>query len=537
MSEFLLGASANGTPNFDLEKITENDEYGYDKFNNNMEIIDEEMAKPPLTVNQVEPDENRDIQITTGPLADNLTSDEAQINIGTYDIRTSGGDASIADGSAWLTEIRGNQVKRGYVPETINVETVGDITVVIDRDTFIGSVSSASGTLVLEYTTEWSEDPASYGITVTGTPENGDSITIDYTKENRGVITVANPTTFISTGWNLYNHAAGYARVINYSSEYGFMIDGTYTTLEFAETLAGQRTTITPVNGFFTIPADGYVFVTGGNDTDTAIWMTWSDWIDEANGGVFEPYSQTMIDLSGLMVSFPDGLMRVGNVFDEINLNTQRAYSRIQKLEYTAENLEDVIDSGVPYDTDTNYIYAVRETPVTLIISLSGEYTVSDHGIELFNGTTVPLTAYSLYGQDLKGKLRRDVLTISQQTLTAAQKAQILENIGAGSESSVQLLQNLMPTGALKNELFENDDLNNITSGSYFCTAVNVPIHAPETAPFLNAYIFATNFTMPGGTQVMQMYITFQSGVPFAYVRRYWGTWGKWYKFTLTAEN
>ena len=252
---------------------------------------------------------------------------------------------------------------------------------------------------------------------------------------------------------------------------------------------------------------------------------------------IMKPYSQTMIDLSGLMVSFPDGLMRVGNVFDEINLNTQRAYSRIQKLEYTAENLEDVIDSGVPYDTDTNYIYAVRETPVTLIISLSGEYTVSDHGIELFNGTTVPLTAYSLYGQDLKGKLRRDVLTISQQTLTAAQKAQILENIGAGSESSVQLLQNLMPTGALKNELFENDDLNNITSGSYFCTAVNVPIHAPETAPFLNAYIFATNFTMPGGTQVMQMYITFQSGVPFAYVRRYWGTWGKWYKFTLTAEN
>ena len=430
MSEFLLGASANGTPNFNLEKITENDEYGYDKFNNNMEAIDEEMVKPPLTVNQVEPDANRDIQITTVPLADNLTSDEAQINIGTFVIRTSGGDASISDGGAWLSEIRGDQVKTGYVPESISISVVGDIVAVVDRNTFVSEVT-ASDTIVLTYTTEWSENPATYGITVTGTPEDGDSITIVYVKENRGTITVVNPTTFISTGWNLYNHTAGYARVINYSSEYGFMIDGTYTTLEFAETLAGQRTTITPVDGFFTVPSDGYVFVTGGNDTDTAIWMTWSDWTDEANGGVFEPYSQTMIDLSGLMVSFPDGLMRIGNVYDEINLNTQRAYSRIQKLEYTAENLEDVIDSGVPYDTDTNYIYAVRETPVTLIISLSGEYTVSDHGIEMFNGTTVPLTVYALYGQDLKGKLRRDVLMLSQQTLTEAQKAQVRENINA----------------------------------------------------------------------------------------------------------
>lgn len=425
-----MSDSANLTTNFDLEKITENDEYGYDKFNNNMEAIDEEMAKPPLTVNQVEPDANRDIQITTVPLADNLTSDEAQINIGTFVIRTSGGDASISDGGAWLSEIRGDQVKTGYVPESISVSVVGDIVAVVDRNTFVSEVT-ASDTIVLTYTTEWSENPATYGITVTGTPEDGDSITIVYVKENRGTITVANPTTFISTGWNLYNHTAGYARVINYSSEYGFMIDGTYTTLEFAETLAGQRNTITPVDGFFTVPADGYVFVTGGNDTDTAIWMTWSDWTDEANGGVFEPYSQTMIDLSGLMVSFPDGLMRIGNVYDEINLNTQRAYSRIQKLEYTAENLEDVIDSGVPYDTDTNYIYAVRETPVTLIISLSGEYTVSDHGIEMFNGTTVPLTVYALYGQDLKGKLRRDVLMLSQQTLTEAQKAQVRENINA----------------------------------------------------------------------------------------------------------
>ena len=48
----------------------------------------------------------------------------------------------------------------------------------------------------------------------------------------------------------------------------------------------------------------------------------------------------------------------------------------------------------------------------------------------MFIGTSVPLTASALYGQDLKNKLRRDVLTISQQNLTDTQKAQVQQNLG-----------------------------------------------------------------------------------------------------------
>lgn len=421
------------TPFFNLFKVQKTDSYDIEHFNDNMDVIDTELHRPPLTVNEIEPDpETRNIPITTVPLADNLTSDAAQVNSGTYIIRTSGGDASIADGSAWLSDLHGEMVKTGYVPESIDPSvTVGadHLSVEVDRDTFVEEVS-ASTTITLNYTSAWSENPATYGITIDGTPENGDQITVVYVKENRGTITTATPNTFISTGWNLYNHAAGYARVVNYSTEYGFMIDGTYTALAFAETLSGEQTTITPVDGFFTVPADGYVFVTGGNSTDTMIWMTWSDWIDEPNGGTFEAYTQTTVDLSGVMVDFPDGLMRIGNTFDEINLNTLRAYSRIEKLEYTDENLAGVIASGVPYDTDTNWIYAVRIAPAVFTIDLSGEYTVSDHGLEMFIGTTVPVSSTSLYGDDLKGKLRRDVLTISQQTLTAAQKTQVQSNLG-----------------------------------------------------------------------------------------------------------
>ena len=420
------------TPFFNLFKLQKTDPYAISQFNDNMDIIDTEMHKPPLTFNGIQPDpETRDLNVTTVPLADNLTSDEAQINTGTYIIRTAGGEASVANGPAWLSSIKGNIVKTGYVEESLEMTVTGEnIDCEIDRDDFVAAASS-SGTYTFTYTTAWSVNPALYGITVTGNPANGDEIVVVYVQENRGVITAANPSSFVSTGWNLYNHAVGYARVVNYSSDYGFMIDGAYSALKFSETLNGQQQTITPVNGYFTVPADGYVWVTGGDDTTTEIWMTWSDWTDEANGGVFAPYEQTQINLSGVMVNFPDGLMKVDSIADEINLNTGKAYSKIQKLAYTQENLDNVIASGVPYDTDANYIYAVKLLVDEYSISISGEYTVSDHGIEMFIGSAVPVNASSLYGQDLKNKLRRDVVTISQQELTEQQKTQVCENIGA----------------------------------------------------------------------------------------------------------
>ena len=439
------------TPFFKLFKPAKTDSQKIAKLNENFDIIDTEMHKPPLTVNGHSPDPTtRDIQFDTIPLADNLTSEEAQINTGMFIERTSGGEASIASGDAWLSDIRGNMIKTGYVAESIEMSvtqadptSTAPISAVMDRDDFVEAASS-SGTYTFIYSNAWDVDPATYGITVSGTPVAGDKITVVYVKLNRGVITVADPTSFLSTGWNLYNHAAGYARVVKYSDEYGFMIDGTYTALKFAATLDGEQTAIIPVDGYFTVPSDGFVFVTGGNSTDTEIWMTWSDWTEEANGGTFEAYTSSSIDLSGVMVDFPYGLMKIGNVYDEINLNVGKAYSRIQRLEYTDENLADVIASGVAYDTDTSYIYAVRVEPVVYTISLDGQYTVSDHGIEVFLGTAVALTASALYGNDLKGKLRRDVLTISQQTLTAAQKAQVLANIGAGSAEDVAALNSKM---------------------------------------------------------------------------------------------
>lgn len=495
---------------FNLIKPAKTDRYKVSDFNANFDTIDTEMHRPPLTVNGVLPDSTtRNIALQTVPLADNLSSDDAIFNQGEYLVRTSGGGASISDGTASLSTIKGNMVKTGYIAEEINmtvnavprvappqitatldvetfetyVETAGTytltyttswsanptlygvtvtntpvsgdqivivwdgeneptmtvnaverpvpaaITATLNRETFVSYVTQ-SGTVTLSYTSGWSANPALYGITVQNTPVSGDSIVVVYVKENRGTITPANITAFNATGWNLYQASEGYAMVVRYSDDYGYKIGGSYSLVNFATTPTGTSTAVdVDANGYFNVPGDGYVLVTGGNST-TYIYPTWSDWT-EGYEGTFQNYTVNSIDLSEIMVSFSAGLLAVGDVRDEINFNTQAATSRIQRLAYTAENLAAVIESGVLYDTDTNYIYAVRENPVVTAFSLNGAYTVSDHGLEFFTAsTTTPPITETIYGDNLKDKLRTDVLTISEQTLSATQQAQVFRNIG-----------------------------------------------------------------------------------------------------------
>lgn len=441
---------ASNTPNLNLTKPAGSDSAAISILNGDMDILDAKIGpvgsknlqaqvnERAKSVNNIPIDENGNIPLSTVEFAHNLTADDAQSSTGEFIIRTTGGMASLSDGPAWLSVLRGCMVHTGYVPESISMAvTLGErelgeagITATLDRDTFVAYVN-VSGTTTLEYeNSAWSENPVTYGVTVTGTPADGDTITITYVKEERGTITVADPSAFISTGWNLYNAYTGYARCLKYSEDYGFAIEGTYTSLAFSATLVGTRTEITPVDGYFTVPGDGYVWVTGGNGTDTAVYMTWSNWTD-GHDGEWEAYTESEIDLSGIMSDFPYGLMQVGNIRDEIDFNTQTATSNIQRMAYTASNLNTAKQSGRGYEYDEYYIYLVRETPETYSFDVSGAYTASDHGIEFFKDTAVNVYASTLYGQNLKDKLRSDVLTISAQDLSAAQSAQARANIGA----------------------------------------------------------------------------------------------------------
>jgi len=396
------------------------------------------------TVNNTSPDANGNVTLNKVPIADTLDSSIRQQSSGEYIVRTAGGSASLSDGPASLLRVMGNSVRTGYTPESLDFHVNSDScdASITSMDTFRTAMEN-SGTLTLSYTSSWSADPATYGITVVGTPENGDSIVAVWVKEVRGTITNSQPTGFSVTGWNLYSQTAGYARVVKYSDEYGYGISGTYTSLAFSATESGEQTAITVSGGLFTVPGDGYVWVTGGDST-TAIWTTWSDWTAGYQGD-FAAYSKTTISLATIMGTlFPDGLCAVGDVKDYIDIAGGYAYNWIDVLEYSAENLAVAEASGRPYTYDEENILLSRAnaviTALTSTLAINGAYTVNSHGLEMFDGTTVPVGSMTSYGVDLKNKLERDVATLSQQTLTDQQKKQVRDNIGAAAVADFNAL-------------------------------------------------------------------------------------------------
>lgn len=381
------------------------------------------------SVNGTGPDATGNVQVEHALTADDLTSASSQNTVGEWTRRTSGGTTPIQNGNAWLSTVRGNRSHVGYVPEVLNMvvtpapreEGQTPITATIDRDTFVAE-ASGSGTYNFVYTTSWSTDPETYGITVAGTPVSGDQIVVTYTAEDRGTIIQSLPKTMIATGWNLAQPTeeyTGYTHIaiaLKYADTAMFKIIGTYTGLKFSSTTTGEKTTITPSDGLFTVAANGYLFVAGGS-TDTAIYMTWTDWLLDGPTTA-EDYEEYEIDMTTLFeggsAPFPYGLLRAGDVRDEIDFNTGNATSRVQRLTYSQENLEAAAASGLTYEYDTNYIYLERAVSQVYDFDIDGEYTVNDHGLEYFTDTDISVYAVNIYGNSLKNKLEKDVLTKSQ---------------------------------------------------------------------------------------------------------------------------
>lgn len=65
---------------------------------------------------------------------------------------------------------------------------------VADRAKFNAAVDQVSGTVELTYTSDWDEDPEDYGITVAGTPVDGDAISVAYRK-NEFIVVFTNGDT------------------------------------------------------------------------------------------------------------------------------------------------------------------------------------------------------------------------------------------------------------------------------------------------------------------------------------------------------
>lgn len=461
------GGTGASTPEEAREAIGAQEKLGFN--------VSEELNKRIKSVNEILPDENGNVQIIRVPMADNFTSDESHIVSGTFIERTTGGDTSITDGNAYLGVLYGNSVRSGYTAETKNFETrlaertddSQPMTAEINWDTFRSAVNGISTNKTFSYTTTWNENPETYGIVIGGTPKSGDVINVYFIAENRGVIANATPETFNSTNWNLYDNETGYAKVLKYSDVHGFKIGGTYTGISFSATLDGEKTVITPdSDGLFTIPSDGYVFVTGGNNTDTYVLMTWSDWEDGYTGD-FMTKNVSTIDFSEVMHNvFPFGLCTIGIVTDEINFNDRVATVRIERVAYSTENRIIAENSGRDYVYDADWIYSVKETPEKVRFNIDNDLLVYDHGVEYFTGTEVPLTAFELFGQNLKDKLRREVVAVTPQNFSASQKQIARENIEAAWNSEViKSINNKVPDANGNITIVEGQ--SNASYGSY----------------------------------------------------------------------
>ena len=324
-----------------------------------------------------------------------------------------------------------------------------------------------------------------YGITITGTPIDGDSITVIY----NGDMQVAYPIQFKAVGLNAFDKAtnilSGYT--INASGQIeasagsyvayihavgglenaqaGTNRNGDYTiyssnsaivrvgysatvpTTSSSVTLSGSDGIVVVDNGedaatmlsYITFPTDGYICV-ATTDIDTlCVHPEWSGYEDKT----YEEYSESVIDIptSGTLddqtVTLPTYLARIGIVADEISFERKEWINRIGYKTYSTANLEEIEQMGVDYVYDNNGIYYVLPSSNTykLANTVTGQYTVADFGTEEFIYATgepqVALLANTLYGNNLVDKLRTDVLTKSAQTLSDDQKEQVWKNIGA----------------------------------------------------------------------------------------------------------
>ena len=97
-------------------------------------------------------------------------------------------DTDTWPGGTYTTEIRVAINPKRNNKLTMTVAAEGELTATVDEETCLQQFTDTAGTKILTYTTAWSETPATYGVTVTGTPTSGDTITLQYNKNADGSI-------------------------------------------------------------------------------------------------------------------------------------------------------------------------------------------------------------------------------------------------------------------------------------------------------------------------------------------------------------
>ena len=324
---------------------------------------------------------------------------------------------------------------------------------------------------------------STYGITITGTPEEGDTIivaytaptpnsvaTVNYTKGELGTIYVAKPSTFQATGFNQCNPSSMVLNNMTISSN-GYITGENNSYVCYCKAVGGvtngyvayssgghiknigycaslpqeaSAVVLTGTSASATMATvqfntSGYVVVSMDSAADICIHPKWSGAADLTYETYVAPSVITLPSIGTVNAQTRQlplatyGMPAIGAVADKMDLEAKTYTQKIGHYAYSAQALASVQALGVPYEYDASHIYYVLDNPINYSINVSPNYIVSDWGTEEFTGTLIEVGAQTLYAQNLRDKLRNDVLTISAQELTEGQQGQVYENLNLKS--------------------------------------------------------------------------------------------------------
>ena len=388
----------------------------------------------------------------------NWSLNESNVTISQYGITTTGsevnGDSIVINYSDNHWAISGATISMSnYGITTTGTESVGD--------SIVMTYSSNDWQLNNEIVSL-----ANYGITInSGSPVIADNIQVVYIAEQIGVIVVAHPSALKAVGLNAFNYennvfnnftldsngaiiassgqSVGFFKCLgNYTytifdsssaagiTRVGYLADKP-TTSSTNATILSQVTNVV-INGeaygtatnttykqHYTAANEGWMIVTGPSALmeDLCCHLTWDQTYDESYETYWEyDFTINYTDKNGA-VALPYGLVKVDSSYqDIIDYEAGKIYRNVERIAYSAANLETIQAQTTHYIYDSNYIYYGIDTITSNMGAISNAYPVSDFGTEEFLDTNISVQAAIFYQINLRDKLRNDVEILNNKT-------------------------------------------------------------------------------------------------------------------------
>lgn len=208
--------------------------------------------------------------------------------------------------------------------------------------------------------------------------------------ELRGVKTGAIKT----VGFNLFD--GNCARVIGGIT----YIVSNYAAAYYSETKNGAQTAVFIKDGVYTPECSGYLHLTGTADATPCVHFQHSGVMD----GECAPYVEHTLNLPEILKLFPNGMNAVGDVFDEINIDTY-----IQRCEY--RDYAEGDESNAEVLTDGKHTVAKLTNPIVTPLSepIALDYYCEDWGSEEAmpaSSASAPFRADIVYQFNAEGRIR-----------------------------------------------------------------------------------------------------------------------------------